>query len=355
MRIPKFILIILATFAFQACKANKTTDNDMATTDTVYFAGGCFWGTEHFIKQIHGVTATEVGYANSNTPSPTYKEVCSGRTGAAETVKVVYDPEEVSLPFLIDLYFMTIDPTSLNRQGNDIGTQYRTGIYYTTHGQEEIIKAELARLSTDYEAPIVVEVMPLLNFYPAEDYHQNYLDGNPGGYCHIDPRLFEVARRAREKKQTRQEKKVEKYRRPSDEELRRTLTPEQYAVTQQSATEPPFRNEYYMEHRRGIYVDITTGEPLFASSDKFDSGCGWPAFSRPLPGAGIDEIEDRSHGMVRTEVRSSAGNAHLGHVFNDGPRDRGGLRYCINSAALRFIPLEQMEAAGYAAYIPYVK
>ena len=142
---------------------------------------------------------------------------------------------------------------------------------------------------------------------------------------------------------------------PGDEELRRRLTARQYEVTQHNATEPPFANEYWNEHRAGIYVDITTGEPLFASSDKFDSGCGWPSFSRPIPGSSIVEKPDHSHGMVRTEVRSYAGDAHLGHVFNDGPRESGGLRYCINSASLRFIPLEDMEALGYGEYIPYVK
>ena len=147
----------------------------------------------------------------------------------------------------------------------------------------------------------------------------------------------------------------QEWRRPSDDELRRRLTREQYEVTQHNATEPPFANEYWNEHRRGIYVDVTTGEPLFASSDKFDSGCGWPSFSRPLPTASIVERDDFSHGMERTEVRSAVGDAHLGHVFPDGPRQSGGLRYCINSASLRFIPLESMAASGYAPYIPYVK
>lgn len=167
--------------------------------DTIYFAGGCFWGTEHFMKQIPGVESTEVGYANSIVPDPTYKEVCTGRTEAAETVKVVYDPSKVSLSFLIRLYFMTIDPTSLNRQGGDSGTQYRTGIYYTDEAQKEVAKSELIKLSVRYDAPIVVELKPIENFYEAEDYHQDYLDKNPGGYCHVNPALFEIARTAREK------------------------------------------------------------------------------------------------------------------------------------------------------------
>lgn len=163
---------------------------------TIYFAGGCFWGTEHFLKQIKGVTDTQVGYANSIVENPGYKAVCTGKTQAAETVKVDYDPEVVSLPFLIKLYMLTIDPTSLNKQGNDVGTQYRTGIYYICHHQLEEIKHTLAELQKEYEHPFVIEVMPIENFYPAETYHQNYLDKNPTGYCHIDPRLFSIAREA---------------------------------------------------------------------------------------------------------------------------------------------------------------
>ncbi len=163
---------------------------------TIYFAGGCFWGTEHFFKKIKGVEATEAGYANSVVESPTYKEVCTGATHAAETVRVDYDPEQVTLPFLIRLYFMTIDPTSVNRQGGDHGTQYRTGIYYTDPAQEPVIRQTVAELAADYSAPIVVEIKPLENFYPAEDYHQDYLDKNPGGYCNVDPRLFAIAKGA---------------------------------------------------------------------------------------------------------------------------------------------------------------
>ena len=195
--------------------------------------------------------------------------------------------------------------------------------------------------------------MPLRNFYPAEDYHQDYLDKNPGGYCHIDPRLFEVARDS--SRNAAHGADSSRWKRPSDDELRRRLTDIQYDVTQNNGTEPPFTNEYWNERREGIYVDVTTGEPLFASSDKFSAGCGWPSFSRPIPGASIVERSDHTHGMVRTEVRSYAGDAHLGHVFNDGPRASGGLRYCINSAALRFIPVEDMDALGYGDYLPYVK
>ncbi|ADV45116.1 peptide-methionine (S)-S-oxide reductase MsrA [Bacteroides helcogenes] len=166
----------------------------------IYLAGGCFWGTEHFLKQIDGVEKTQVGYANGNVVSPTYQQVCTGTTGFAETVKVQYDPEKADLPFLIDLFFKTIDPTSLNKQGGDRGTQYRTGIYYTDAVDLPVIKETVKRLSAGYTRPLVVEIKALENFYPAEDYHQNYLDKNPGGYCHINPALFDVARKAKMKR-----------------------------------------------------------------------------------------------------------------------------------------------------------
>ncbi len=314
----------------------------------IYFAGGCFWGTEHFLKQIRGVESTQVGYANSIVPNPSYEQVCSGKTNAAETVKVVYDSEEADLSLLLNLYFQTIDPTSLNQQGHDRGTQYRTGIYYTNKADLPIVKEAIQALAKQYKEQIAIEVMPLDNFYPAELYHQDYLDKNPNGYCHINPALFEIARKANAAK-----KKV--YIKPDDEILRKKLTKEQYAVTQKSATEPAFQNEYWDEHRPGIYVDITTGEPLFISTDKFDSGCGWPSFSKPIQKDLIVEKEDKSHGMFRVEVRSNTGNAHLGHVFTDGPKEMGGLRYCINSASLRFIPKDKMAQEGYGDYTSLVK
>ena len=327
---------------------------------TIYLAGGCFWGTEYFFSLVHGVKDTEVGYANSNVPNPTYREVCSGTTGAAETVEVVYDPKEVSLPFLLSLYYQTIDPTSLNKQGNDRGTQYRTGIYYTDPSELPVIEKSLADLQKKYTKKIAIEVGPLKNFYPAEDYHQDYLDNNPGGYCHINPGLFKMAKEIRDTTINQTSDKplgsLEKtYTKPSDEELKKRLTPLQYEVTQNSATERPYSNEYNEEFRPGIYVDIVTGEPLFLSTDKFESGCGWPAFSKPISEDVIKAYRDLSHGMDRIEVRSKDGDSHLGHVFNDGPRDKGGLRFCINSASLRFIPLADMQKEGYGDLIPLVK
>lgn len=160
----------------------------------IFLAGGCFWGTEHLMKQINGVVETQVGYANSNMPNPTYREVCSGETDAAECVKVVYDPKVITLSKLLSIFFLSIDPTSLNKQGGDCGTQYRTGIYYTDEADKRIIDSSVNDLSKEYSAPIVIEVEPLNNFFNAEDYHQDYLDNNPNGYCHIKPELFRLAR-----------------------------------------------------------------------------------------------------------------------------------------------------------------
>ncbi len=331
-------------------KKKQIINKNVNMEKEIYFAGGCFWGTEHFLKQIRGVKETQVGYANGNIENPTYKQVCTGTTNFAETVKVKYDPQEVDLLLLIDLFFKTIDPTSINQQGNDRGSQYRTGIYYTDPADLPIIHSAVKELAKDYLKPLVVEVKPLENFYKAEDYHQDYLDKNPQGYCHINPSLFELAKKANAPTET---KKV--YKKPDDATLRAKLTAEQYNVTQKSATERAFHNEYWDEHRKGIYVDITTGEPLFSSTDKFDSGCGWPSFSQPINKELIKEKSDTSYGMNRVEVRSKLGDSHLGHVFEDGPKDKGGLRYCINSASLRFIPLDKMKEEGYGAYVSLVK
>ncbi len=309
----------------------------------LYLAGGCFWGTEQYLSNVKGVVSTLVGYANGLTANPTYEEVCRGDTGHAETVKVVYDDEQITLPFLLSLYYDVINPVSINRQGNDLGRQYRTGIYFTDRADEEPIHTSITALQKGYSERIVIEVAPLEKFYPAEEYHQNYLEKHPGGYCHIPSVKFEQVKQAVDP--------ALRFARPGREALRKRLTKLQFSVTQESATESPYLNEYFDEFRAGIYVDITTGQPLFVSRDKFDAGCGWPSFSRPIGQTLLTTKEDLTLGMTRTEVRSTGGDAHLGHVFPDGPADRGGLRYCINSAALRFIPRERMEEDGYGAYL----
>lgn len=310
---------------------------------TIYLAGGCFWGTAHLFSLVPGVEKTVTGYANSIVSEPSYTEVCTGKTGAAETVEIVYDDDRIGLTDLLKLYFRSIDPLSKNRQGNDIGTQYRTGIYYTDPNDLPVIEAQMAGLQRRYKEPLAIELAPLSNFYPAEEYHQDYLYKNPDGYCHVNPALFREARNMKPKTTAELEA------------LRKRLTPLQWEVTQHSATEKPFINEYDHEFRPGIYVDITDGTPLFVSSDKFDSGCGWPAFSRPIDDSLLNEIPDNSYGMHRVEVKASNSDSHLGHVFPDGPAESGGLRYCLNSASLRFIPLADMEKEGYGKYIHLVK
>ena len=312
--------------------------------NTIYLAGGCFWGVEGYFKRIDGVKGTTCGYANGRTKNPSYEDVCRHDTGHAETVKVDFDDEVISLEDLLIYYFRIIDPVSVNKQGNDVGVQYRTGIYYTDESQLPVIKAAIEREQRKYNEKIAVEVLPIENFYSAEEYHQDYLDKNPNGYCHINLGLADepIVR-------------SEKYKRKNDEELRESLTPLQYDVTVNAATERPFDNEFNSNFERGIYVDITSGEPLFFSTDKFESGCGWPSFSKPIQKDLVKYSEDLSLGRRRIEVRSNAADAHLGHVFDDGPSELGGLRYCINSAALRFIPFDKMDEEGYGYLKKYVE
>lgn len=323
---------------------NSRISYDTSKLRDIWLAGGCFWGVQAYFDRVPGVFETTVGYANGNDELPTYPRL--KETGHAETAHLRYDPEKIGLDELLAHFFMIINPTSLNRQGEDSGTQYRTGIYYQDDADLPVILAVVAAQQKSYAQPIQTEVKKLEHYYVAEEYHQKYLDKNPGGYCHIS---FETLKDAPVKVD------ASKYRKAPQETIKSRLSSMQYRVTQESHTEPPFENELWDHHERGIYVDIVTGEPLFLSSDKFDSGCGWPSFSRPIDGDVINELPDDSRGRHRTEVRSRAGDSHLGHVFTDGPKDLGGLRYCINSAALRFIPVDQMEQEGYGQFIRLVK
>lgn len=318
----------------------------------ICFAGGCFWGVEEYFSRIPGVKETCTGYANGHTEYPDYRSVCSGQTGHAETVRVLYAPHQVSLGSLVRHFFQIIDPTSLNRQGNDIGSQYRTGIYYSDPDERTELAALLNEEQTRHALPLAVELLPLKNFWKAEEYHQKYLKKNPDGYCHID---FSSLKDTQPEQSGDDILSPSRYRRPSDEELRKRLSPEEYYVTQQAGTERAFSGKFWDHREAGIYVDAATGEPLFSSADKFDSGCGWPSFCRPVSDEVLRVRLDTSHGMRRIEVRSRSGDSHLGHVFDDGPYELGGLRYCINSAALHFIPYEAMEEAGYGALMPLVR
>ena len=314
----------------QAVNIDNTKSKD------IYLAGGCFWGIEAYVEKIPGVLDAVSGYANGNTENPSYEDLVYHNSGHAETVKVTYNPDEISLKTLLKYYLRVVDPTSLNKQGNDRGTQYRSGVYYTDEADKQIIEEVLKKEQNSYQAPIVVEVLPLKQFFKAEEYHQDYLKKNPTGYCHID--LNKASEPIIDE---------DKYKKPSDEELKDKLSDTQYNVALKNDTERAFSNEYWDNFEKGIYVDITSGEPLFSSTDKFSSGCGWPSFSKPISRDLINYLEDNSFNMHRTEVRSRSADIHLGHVFNDGPKESGGLRYCINSASLRFIPYEKMDEEGY--------
>ena len=307
----------------------------------IYLAGGCFWGLEEYFSRISGVLQTSVGYANGQVETTNYQLI--KETDHAETVQVIYDEKVVSLREILLYYFRVIDPLSVNQQGNDRGRQYRTGIYYLEEADLPTINTVVREQELLIGRKIAVEVEKLRHYILAEDYHQDYLKKNPGGYCHIDVSdaekpLIDAAN----------------YEKPSQAVLKEKLSEESYRVTQEAATEAPFSNAYDQTFEEGIYVDITTGEPLFFAKDKFASGCGWPSFSRPISKELIHYYQDLSHGMERIEVRSRSGNAHLGHVFTDGPRELGGLRYCINSASLRFIAKDDMEEAGYGYLLPYL-
>lgn len=311
---------------------------------TIYLAGGCFWGTQHYLRQIKGVLNTEVGYANGQKENPNYQMVCTGQSGYVELVKVDYDESKISLSFLLDLYYKSINPCTLNRQAGDIGEQYRTGIYYEDEDDYTIAKVSLSNLQKNHSEKIMIELEKLKNYYKAEEYHQDYLVKNKDAYCHVGSSLFELAQKSKDKNLL--------YPIPSKDKLKTILSKEEYEVTINSATERAFQNKYYDFFEKGIYVDIISKEPLFLSMDKFDSGCGWPSFSKPISEDLIKELEDLSLNRIRTEVRTRHSDSHIGHVFNDGPVERGGLRYCINSASIDFVPYEKMKE-NYNDYISY--
>ncbi|MGV8984417.1 peptide-methionine (S)-S-oxide reductase MsrA [Clostridium sp.] len=334
-------------------KTSKFPDNpntninfDKSKLSEIWLAGGCFWGIEAYMSRVYGVYDVTSGYANGNIDNPTYEQVCTGETNFAETVHVLYDPERVSLETLLTSFFKVIDPTSENRQGNDVGDQYRSGIYYKNEMDKKVIDIVINSQQKKYTSKIYTEVMPLKNFFLAEEYHQDYLEKNPNGYCHIDfSNLSEEVVNI----------DIKNYPRPSNEELKAKLTDIQYKVAVENNTESAFSNEYFDNHEAGLYVDVVTGEPLFSSTDKYDSGCGWPSFTKPIVAQVITLKVDKKFNMIRTEVRSRSGDIHLGHVFDDGPSDKGGKRYCINSASIKFISKDKMETEGYGYLMNLIK
>ncbi|MBC8631858.1 peptide-methionine (R)-S-oxide reductase MsrB [[Eubacterium] tenue] len=311
------------------------------------FAGGCFWCMFKPFSNYEGIEKIVAGYTGGEDENPNYEKVCQEITGHLEAIQLTYDDELVNYEDLLNIFWKQIDPTDTGGQFNDRGNRYKTAIFYHDDIQKELAlksKKELEE-SNLFENPIVTKILPAQTFYIAEEYHQDYYKKEPIHY-----EMYYKGSGRYDFIKTHWDKNNK-----DRENLKSKLSPIQFEVTQNDKTEPAFNNEYWDNKEEGIYVDVVSGEVLFTSKEKFDSGCGWPSFIKPISKNVLREKSDFSHGMYRTEVRSTKANSHLGHVFDDGPKEEGGLRYCINSAALRFIPKNKMKEEGYESYLNLLK